>query len=147
MIEVKIPQEIRQYDAKMIGPFSFRQAICGVAAIGIAYILNRFLKGVVPQDALIGLIMLVCVPLALIGWVKPYGMRFEKFFVAVLFNTLLSNPKRYFQSKNSIENIEKIEIKNMEESGKGAKKNKKQAKPKKEDIKKLQKQYRKYTYM
>ena len=108
MIEVKIPQEISQYEAKMVGPFTMRQAICGLAAIVASWTLRAHLGNILSQDALISLIVLVCIPLGLIGWIKPYGMRFELFFAGVLFNTLISNSKRFFRSADIIAKINAI---------------------------------------
>ena len=149
MIEVKIPQEISQYEAKMIGPFTIRQAICGGIGIVTAWGLYNGLSDVLPRDAIVGIIFLICVPLGLIGWIKPYGMRFEKFFMGVLFNTLISSAKRYFVSMNTVANMERapsapetIEVTDK----KGRTKKVKQKKPKTESPKKIQKKYRKYTY-
>lgn len=150
MIEVKIPQEIGDYDAKLIGPFTMRQALCGAIAALLAYLLYNNLSGIIAQDRIIGLILLIDAPLGLIGWIKPYNMRFEKFFIAVLFNTLISSSKRFFKSNSIIDKIEsKLTTQPVKELNTRKEKDKKtkQAKRNKPvDYKKAQKRYRKYTF-
>ena len=102
MIEIKIPKEIEQYDAKVIGPFSIRQAVCGGTAALLSYGLYNLFYAALTEEQLIGIIIAVSVPFGLIGWIRPYGMRFEKFFMAVLFNTIISSPKRYFRQEYRI---------------------------------------------
>lgn len=157
MIEVKIPQEIKGYDAKLVGPFSTRQALCGAVAILLGYLTFNALDGYVSTESRIGIIMLIALPLGLIGWVQPYGMRFEQFFMGVLFNTVISASKRYFKSDNVISKIEKNtasakEVKN-ETAGKdkmadknGKKKNKKEKVMTDKDWINAQKRYKRNTF-
>ena len=149
MIEVKIPQEINQYDAKLVGPFTMRQALCGGMAALLSYGIYNGMKGTVSEETVIGLIMLVSTPFALLGWVKPYGMRFEKFFIGILFNTLISSPKRYYQPKDMItELIEQgshsitVRPDDKDMPVRERRKNK----DTKENLLKAQKKYKKYTF-
>ena len=155
MIEVKIPQEINQYDAKLVGPFTMRQALCGGIAALLSYGIYNGMKGTVSEETVIGLILLVSTPFALLGWVKPYGMRFEKFFIGILFNTLISSPKRYYQPKDMItELIEqgshsitaRPDDKDMSGKKKPAARERRKNKDTKEDLLKAQKKYKKYTF-
>ena len=151
MIEVKIPQEISQYEAKMVGPFTIRQAVCGGIGILLSWGIYNGLANVLPRETLVGIIFVLCVPLALIGWIKPYGMRFEKFFMGVLFNTLISSSKRFFKSSDTIANIEKDADKSGPDeitdlAGRKRKVKRKPKKTKAENPKKMQKKYKKYTY-
>ena len=145
MIEVKIPQEINQYDAKLIGPFTIRQAVCGGSAVLLSYLAWHFLQNTMAQETLIGLILLIAVPFGLLGWIKPYGQRFEHFFVGVLFNTLISCSTRTFRSENLF-----YHIKSEETTGMTALRSKDlRAKPnsiKASDFRKAQKRYRKKTF-
>lgn len=109
MLEVKIPQEIRKYEAKMVGPFTTRQAICVVCAALAGWLLFTAFRTSITKAVLIGIIMAVGFPAGLIGWWKPYGMPFEKFFVKILFSTLLSPAKRYFKSGETLKEIAKAE--------------------------------------
>lgn len=148
MIEIKIPQEINKYEAKLVGPFTTRQTVClccmGLLCVGT----YNVLKPVIPSDYLYFLCLILGVPFALCGWYKPYGMHFEKFFVAVLFNTIISSSKRVFKSDNVIKTIEeKLTIKPVEELNSKKKKRTSKTKKnsKKKDLKKIQNKYRKQT--
>lgn len=142
MIEVKIPQEIGQYEVKMVGPFTFRQAICAVSIGVIAYAFYNLLSPFVPRMILFGLIFILAIPFGCIGWVKPYGMHFEKFIFGWLFNNLISSAKRVFQSGDVISDMEK----NAEIADKNAKKKKSKNVDTDKVLIKAQKKYRKYTY-
>ena len=144
MIEIKIPQEINKYEAKLVGPLTTRNTVCliGMAVVCIATF--NILKSIVPADYLYVLCIILAAPFGLCGWYKPYGMHFEKFFIAVLFNTVISSSRRIFKSNNVVNNIEKKlttpAVKEME--GK-----KKQKQAKKKDPKKIQKKYKKHTML
>lgn len=144
MIEIKIPQEINKYEAKLVGPLTTRQTICliGMAVICIATF--NILKPLVPADYLYMICLFLAVPFALCGWYKPYGMHFEKFFMAVLFNTIISSTRRIFKSNNVVSNIEKKLTTPAVEEMKGKKK---QKKAKQKDPKKIQKKYKKHTML
>ena len=150
MIEIKIPQEINKYEAKLVGPFTTRQTLCLIGMGLTCLVFYNVLKPLVPVDYLYALCLIIGVPFALCGWYKPYGMHFEKFFVAVLFNTIISSSKRFFKSENVINSIEnKMTIKPVEELNK--KKGKKQKDKKntknKKNTKKIQKKYKKQTML
>ena len=98
MIEIKIPQEINKYEAKTVGRFTTRQTICLVIVALLSVGLWNLLKGALDVNTRIGICLVVAVPFALAGWYKPYGMHFERFFIAVLFNTIISSTKRIFKS-------------------------------------------------
>ena len=107
MLEVKIPQEIRKYEAKMVGPFTARQTIClGIAALS-GWLLYNALKDVLSKTGIIGMVICVGMIAGLFGWAKPYGMTFEKFIGKMIFAVILSPAKRYFKSGQTIKDIEK----------------------------------------
>ncbi len=149
MIEIKIPQEISKYEAKLVGPLTSRQTACVVAMGALAYGLYNILKGTVDANTLYALCFFSAVPFGLIGWYKPYGMPAEKFFLAVLFNTIISSSKRIFKSNNILSAISSKlntpvvqEYTNKKEGKKAAKKQ--GSKPKSpKALKKSQKKYRK----
>ena len=92
MIELEVPKDIRRYEAKFFGPFTTRQMICFVIAAIISIALFITLKDVMAQDVAIFLIIVIDLPFLLCGWVKPYGMPFEKFAQTAVTTTLISPP-------------------------------------------------------
>ena len=80
MIEIEIPKDINKYEAKLIGPFTTRQTACFVIACALGIPAFTSLKHYgVPQDMCMLITILIFLPAILVGWVKPYGMKFEKF--------------------------------------------------------------------
>lgn len=103
MIEIEVPKDIRKYEAKLIGAFTARQAGCLVAACAICVPVFFLLREAVPRDVLTLLIMILAVPFVLIGWVKPYGMKFELFAKTAFISNVLSPRKRKYVTMNVYE--------------------------------------------
>ena len=112
MIEIEIFEDIKDQPAKLIGPFTTRQTICAVVAGGLCFLAYKF------STALFGkgnsytvlLIILACIIPVLIGWIKPYGLPFEKFAVNMLYTYLLPPKKRLYCAKNIYEEFEDLII-------------------------------------
>ena len=101
-IEKNIPQDICQYESKLIGPLTTRQvgfAVPGaVLAIG-AYVIGGNLG--LTQDTRIFMAILFFAPFLLCGWVKLYGINFEK-FISMIFITQIIAPKhRLYKTNNN----------------------------------------------
>lgn len=126
MIEVDIPNDIEDFEPKLIGPFTKRMALCIVAiaatSFGGYFILNNFF-----DNGLRILIPLIFdLPWALIAVYKPYGMKFEEYFAAQIYTTILPPKHRRYRIENLYEQFEK-ELTNEEKAQTNAKpsKNKK----------------------
>ncbi|MCI9545802.1 MAG: PrgI family protein [Lachnospiraceae bacterium] len=146
MIEIKIPQEINKYESKLVGPFTTRQTICVICMAALCVGTYYTLKNIVSTDALYFVCFCIAIPFGLLGWYKPYGMKAEKFFLAVFFNVVISSSRRIFKSENMISAIEsKCTTSGVEELN-DKKKKAKSKKPKGTDYKKAQNKYRKETF-
>lgn len=126
MIEVDIPNDIEDFEPKLIGPFTKRMALCIVAvaatSLGGYFILNQFL-----DNGLRVLVPLIFdIPWILIAAYKPYGMKFEEYFVSQIYTTILPPKHRRYRTANLYEQFEK-ELINEEKTQTDAKpsKNKK----------------------
>lgn len=107
MIEIEIPSDIKEYEPKFIGPFSVRQAICLIGIAGTmagGYILiNQFM-----QNGLRVIIpLLLTLPWILIGYYKPYGMKFEDYAKSQLYTSILPPKKRLYKTENLYSKFEK----------------------------------------
>ena len=100
MIKLEVPKDIRRYETKLIGPFTTRQLICFVAAVAIAFGVYTLLNGLVPRDVAFILIIIICIPLILCGWFKPYGMHFEQFAKVAFTTTFVSPAVRKYVIEN-----------------------------------------------
>lgn len=100
MIEVKIPKEIKRYEAKAAGPFTLRQLICLIICLPIGIAIYVFSKPYV-GDTMAGFLVFIPGGAAyLFGWRKPYGMRFEKYMKTVFVNSVLAPTKRVYKTEN-----------------------------------------------
>ena len=146
MLQLQIPQEINKYESKLVGSLTTRQtfSIVGMAIVAVGG--YNLLKNIVSGDLLYAICLTLAVPFALIGWKKVDGMPFEKFFMAVLFNTIISTSRRIFKSESIISNIEKkLTTASVQElNGKKQKKAKKEKQP---NPKKIRKKYKKHTML
>lgn len=128
MIELEVPKDIRKYEAKLFGPFTTRQLICFVIAVAVAFIVYKFVGAFIPQDILFFVIIIIDLPVLLCGWLKPYGMPFEKFAKTAFTTTFVSPAVRKYVTENIYENKYKADkIAEM-----NRKKNKKKIKPSKD---------------
>lgn len=130
MIEIEIPKDIRQYEAKLIASFTTRQTICGsiAAIIGVG---TFFLFDFIPQDIRIFIVLVLVSPLLLCGWIKPYGMHFEKFIQSTIVTNVLAPTNRKYITKNMYDDIDMDAGKNK---NKDKNKNKQKAPKSKEYI-------------
>ena len=103
------------------------------------------------QEQLVAIIFFLSVPFGLLGWARPYGMRFEKFFFGVLLHSMLHSSKRYFRSDDTIALISGQSSPDRKQNGQAPDNRKEKRKHTKtmdgSDWKKAQKKYRKKTYV
>lgn len=95
MIETKVPMEIRSYKAKLIGPFTTRQLVCGAIAAAIDAILCFSVIipfGINIKTAIVGLIVIDLPIMAFT--LEPQGITLEKYLRHVLFHSFMAPTKR-----------------------------------------------------
>lgn len=99
-IPVKIPDEIRQYKEKVVGPLSFREFVFSAAMLvanGITFYIGKTNH---INDDLLGWIMIgITIPFGACGWLPVNNMPFEK-FVGVVIDSFRKPVKRKFHSEN-----------------------------------------------
>ena len=101
MIELEIPRDIRKYEAKLFGPFTTRQLICFIIAAVVAFGVYFLIGALMPQDVAFFAILIIDLPVLLCGWVKPYGMAFEKFAQTAFTTTFVSPAARKYVTENA----------------------------------------------
>ena len=101
MIEVNIPQDIREFEPTLIGSLTTRKTICGTALVagtlGMYYIERA---AGISDPFQFPVFMLAAIPPFLIGWLKPYGMHFEKFIVKAFTDNFLAPAHRLYKIEN-----------------------------------------------
>ena len=79
MIEVRIPKELDQYEAKFVGPFTLRQTICLACAIPLGILIFNLARPHIGTDVAGFTAFVPAIIAYFFGWQKPYGMKFEVF--------------------------------------------------------------------
>ena len=98
-LEIKIPQEITKYEAKLIGPLTSRQTLWSVLG-GVAVIAVNYLVKLVSPDSALAACFFTAIPFALMGVVKIYGMPFEKYAIGYIQTKIFAPQKRKSKVKN-----------------------------------------------
>lgn len=103
MLEIRVTKEIRDFEPKVIGPFTFRQLICLGIGSPIVYFILKYFSPLVTVD----IAAFLCFPVAaiayLIGWYEPYGMKTEKFVRSIFINRILAPAHRKYKTVNTHE--------------------------------------------
>lgn len=102
MGDIEIPRDIRQYESKLIGPFTTRQTIFIVIAAGVSILLFNLLRGHASQDLLFGVCFFAASPAVLFGFYKPYGMTMERFIMTAFTSNILAPKNRLYKSENML---------------------------------------------
>lgn len=103
MITIRIPKEIRQYEAKFVGPLTMRQTICVSVGLPICILLYNCLHSFISRDLMGFFLLLPAAAIFLFGWVKPYGMKFEQFFFSAFINNFIAPRRRKYITVNQHE--------------------------------------------
>lgn len=107
MIEIEINKDISKHEAKLIGSFTTRQTICMVIAVLVFIGIRKIVPTMFPDDIRNFLCLIVITPILAVGWIKPYGLHFEKFVATVFVTNVLAPKIRKYKTKNmfDIENV------------------------------------------
>ena len=100
MIETKVPQDIRKYQTKVIGPLTIRQMVCGVIAIALDILIYYFILSVIDVtiDQIIFILMLFDACIMLFTF-KPNGMNMEKFIYELVMKNFIYPSRRKMITK------------------------------------------------
>jgi hypothetical protein len=99
MGDIEIPRDIRQYESKLIGPFTTRQAIFFCIAAGLTLFIYNNFKKYLDMDTLFGICFFLDGPILLFGFFNPYGMKMEKFLKTAFVSNVLAPKNRLYKSE------------------------------------------------
>ncbi len=95
MLEIEMSKDIKNFEPKIIGPFTLRQIICTLIAMTYGIPLYFILGGDIVVRIMITLFAMV--PAFLCGWLKVYNEPFEKFIKIIVKNKFLKPVKRKYK--------------------------------------------------
>ena len=105
MLEAPIPKDVRKYDAKLVGPFTTRQLICFLGGSALSYGIYKMIGHSMGSETVLMICSVFASPFIVMGWYKPYGMPFEKFFKSAFTSTILSPRNRKYKTRNRFAEI------------------------------------------
>ena len=103
MIEIHINKDIGSYEPKLIGPLTSRQTICVAIGAPFAWLIYKAASPILTPDAATYLLAIPALFVFAFGWLKPYGMRLEKFIQSVFINMFLAPGNRKYMTENTHE--------------------------------------------
>lgn len=104
-VEVSVTKEITDYETKLIGPLTARQALCLGIALPICYVAIRYLTPILTRDVALFFVFIPAVFAWAFGWCRPYGMKMEQFLRAVYITRLLAPIHRRYRTVNTVEAV------------------------------------------
>ena len=134
MIEIHINKDIGSFEPKLIGPLTARQTVCVAIGAPFAWLIYKIASPILTPDVATYLISIPAVLVFAFGWLKPYGMRLEKFIQSVFINMFLAPSGRKYMTVNVHEKsfaiLERYAKEQEEAAVKAEEKSKKGKKPK-----------------
>ncbi|MCL2322244.1 MAG: PrgI family protein [Oscillospiraceae bacterium] len=105
MLSVAVHKDVSEYQPKIFGKLTSRTLISIVCAIGFSLLSAVYLVFVLKVSVSdnVWLIYAVSIPFWLIGFAKPYGMKFEEFFPAWLRHQLTNGRIMYIPTYRKLE--------------------------------------------
>lgn len=102
----KTQKDVGKYQAKLVGPFSVRQTIfVGIASVAAILLWNIFDALHMSMENKVATILIVAAPIALLGFLNPYGMTCLEFIKQYYEYHILSSRKRIYQTTTDDEII------------------------------------------
>lgn len=103
MIETRVPKDIRQYDAKIIGPLNRRQLICASISCAASIGIFTVFKSIGISIEYVIYLVIICILPIMAFAVKIDGMTMEVYLKEVVMNYFM-NPKVRYETKTFDDN-------------------------------------------
>ena len=100
-IKVAIPRDIQDFEARVIGPLTKRQAVLFIISLAIGFVFFQIF-GLFKMELALQIILsgFFVTPLLACGWVKMLGMPLEVYFLKCVLPALLSKNTRPYMTVN-----------------------------------------------
>ncbi|MBQ7266152.1 MAG: PrgI family protein [Firmicutes bacterium] len=103
-IEVRVPEEIKDYKESIVAGLSIRQLVCGAFALGCGVPTFLLLRNI-NNDIATYTTMAIVTPAFCVGFIKKGGYTFEK-FIAIKIKAMFGKNKRTYETKGNLPPIE-----------------------------------------
>lgn len=112
MKDIKIPKEVSEYEAKLIGSLTARQAASLSVGTVIMFLAYVFLRDYFYAPIIIIICSIILIPFIGFAWLKPYGVKIEKIAKLIVTSRLRSSKRGYKISNSTLRTIKSIFITN-----------------------------------
>ncbi|WP_296115168.1 PrgI family protein [uncultured Anaerococcus sp.] len=124
MKDIKIPKEINEYEAKLLGSFTARQSILLLVGVVLMFIAFLLLRDYFYSPVIIVVCSLILLPFIALGWLRPWGVKPER-IIRVIFTATVRTKRRGYKINNkSLKTIKSIFSSNKNRPKKRKKKEK-----------------------
>lgn len=97
---IRIPNEIRDYQEKLVLGLNWRQLISSILALVVCIPLYLFCREYVGDDLAQWVIIIISIPLIGFGFINIHGMKFEILLQSVFMTSFIMRKKRNFSNNN-----------------------------------------------
>lgn len=139
MKDIKIPDEIKAYEAKLIAGFSARQFALVIAGLLLSILVFTSIKDYFYMPICMAVVTVLFTPFLAFGWFKPYGISFDKYLKVIIYSFIRNKKRGYKIQNRSLNILKNINTKKTKE--KKEKKKKSRRKNKEKDFSELEKNY------
>lgn len=95
MIETKVPKDIRKFKGKAIGPFSLRQAGCGLLAVIVDFVVYKHVLKNIGVSSDTSMFIMILLAIAILAFsLEPHGMKMEVYLRNVVYKNFFFPTKR-----------------------------------------------------
>lgn len=112
MKDIKIPKEVSEYEAKLIGSLTARQAASLSVGTVVMFLTYVFLRDYFYAPIIIIVCSIILIPFIGFAWLKPYGVKIEKIAKLIVTSRLRSSKRGYKISNSTLRTIKSIFITN-----------------------------------
>lgn len=118
MKDIKIPDEIKAYEAKLIAGFSAKQFALVTAGLLLSILVFANIKDYFYMPICMAVVTVLFTPFLAFGWFKPYGVSFDKYLKVIIYSFIRNKKRGYKIQNRSLNILKNINTKNTKEKKK-----------------------------
>lgn len=115
MKDIKIPKEVSEYEAKLIGSLTARQAASLSVGTVVIFLTYVFLRDYFYAPIIIIVCSIILTPFIGFAWLKPYGVKLEKIAKLIVTSRLRTSKRGYKISNSTLRTIKNMFVTNSKE--------------------------------
>lgn len=99
MMNVQMSSDITEFEPRLLFGLTKRQLICAGIAFGVGSLLFNVISTFdLSLTTRVCVTVILCFPILCVGWVKPFNMPLEKFFIKCFLPLKMNPSKKYYKT-------------------------------------------------